>query len=171
MPIAKVPVSKFDEPSMGPLPRRSPELFLVAAFVLLSPPLRLWGFCGPAPLRARPFPVPVPLFLSSVFVLAATLVANLAALVLEVSFVSYVSESSWETAFSDDKFVTGVATWFETESGDNELVLSGCVYQQRFAVSEVCSFPSWRVFFERKQLEKRLIFWSTCWRVARPSVL
>ena len=109
------------------------------------------------PCRARPFPAPVPPLLSFVFVLAATLVACLAALVLEVSFVSYVSESSWETdfcgdefvtggaawceksfvshvsessretAFSDDKFMTGVASWFETESGDNELVPSGCV--------------------------------------------
>ena len=101
---------------MGPLPRRSPQPFLVAAFVLLSA-----GFASAAPLEV-PWP-PVPPLRSFVFVLAATLVACLAALVLEVS----LSESSWETAFSDDKFVTGVATWFETESGDNELVLSGCV--------------------------------------------
>ena len=46
--------------------------------------------------------------------LAATLVACLAALVLEVSFGSYVSESTWETAFSSCDFETGVATWFET---------------------------------------------------------
>ena len=41
--------------------------------------------------------------------------------------MSCVSETSWETACSGDEFVTGVATWFETESGDHELVLSGCV--------------------------------------------
>ena len=27
-----------------------------------------------------------------------------------------MSESSWETAFSGDKFVTGMATWNETDS-------------------------------------------------------
>ena len=133
---------------MGLLPRRSQPV---------SPPLRLWVFRGPAPRGLGPFPAPVPPLPSFVFVLAATLVACLSALVLEVSFVSYVSESSWETdfsgdefvtggptwceksfvscvsesswetAFSDDKFMTVVATWFETESGDNELVPSGCV--------------------------------------------
>ena len=33
-----------------------------------------------------------------------------------MSFPVYVSESSWETAYSDDKFVTGMATWNETDS-------------------------------------------------------
>ena len=37
-----------------------------------------------------------------------------------------MSESSWETTFNGDKFVTGVATLFETASGDNESVPSGC---------------------------------------------
>ena len=58
----------------------------------------------------------MPLSPSFVFVPAALLVACLAALVSEVSLAGYVSESSWETAFSCDKFVTGVATWDETDS-------------------------------------------------------
>ena len=123
-------MSKFDEPEPGAASgvwaccrdaRRSlsssPPSF---CFQPVSPPPRLWGFRGPAPRGLGPFPAPVPLLPSFVFVLAATLVACLAALVLEVSFLSYVSESSWETAFSSDEFVTGVATWLETESGDNE---------------------------------------------------
>ena len=113
-------------------------------FQPVSPPLRLWWFRGPAPRGLGPFPAPVPPLPSFVFVPAALLVACLAALVLEVSLVGnvsesswetafrgdefvagsplwcensferYVSESSWETAFSDDKFVTGMATWNET---------------------------------------------------------
>ena len=114
---------------MGLLPRRSPQPFFVAAFVLLSAgfasaaPL---GIPRPCPLRARPVSCSCAAF-AFVFVPAATLIACLAALVLEVSFVGYVSESSWETDFSGDKFVTGIATWFETESGDNESVPSACV--------------------------------------------
>ena len=87
-----------------------------SCFQPVSPPLRLWWFRGPAPRGLGPFPAPVPLSPSFVFVSAALLVACLAALVLEVSLVGYVSESSWETAFSSDKFVTGVATWNETDS-------------------------------------------------------
>ena len=100
-------MSKFDEPEPGAVSgvwarcrdvRRSlssspPSL----CFQSVLPPLRLWRFRGPAPCGLGPFPVLVPPLLAFVFVLAATLVACLAALVLEVSFVSYVSESSWET--------------------------------------------------------------------------
>ena len=85
----------------------------------------------------------------------AMLVACLTALVLEVLYVSYVSESSWETAFSGDEFVTGGATWFETESGDTELVLSGYdVWNETDSLNSVLhsqkfvSFPSWTVFFK-----------------------
>ena len=100
---------------MGLLPRRSPQPFLVAAFVLLSAGIAsaFWGSAALPLAGSARFPAPVPLLPSFFFVPAATLVACLAALVLEVSFVGYVSESSWETDFSGDEFVTGGATWCE----------------------------------------------------------
>ena len=82
-------------------------------FQPVSPPLRLWWFRGPAPRGLGPFPAPVPLSPSFVFVPAALLVACLAALVLEVSLVGYVSESSWETDFRGDEFQTGGVLWCE----------------------------------------------------------
>ena len=127
MAFKVVPVSKFDAPEPGSSGlwvrcrdvRRSlsssPPSF---CFQPVSPPLRLWWICGPAPRGLGPFPAPVPLSPSFVFVLAALLVACLAALVLEVSLVGYVSESASETDFGGDESQTGGALWFEVSFHD-----------------------------------------------------
>ena len=71
--------------------------------------------CSRVEIRSArgPFPAPMPLSPSFVFVPAALLVACLAVLVLQVSLVGYVSESSWETDFRGDEFQTGGALWCE----------------------------------------------------------
>ena len=108
MAFKVVPVSRYFW-IMGLLPRRLPQLFLVAAFVLLSAgsastaPLVVLRPCS---LLARPVSCSCAAFALFVFVPAALLVACLAALVLEVSLPGYVSESSWETDFRGDEFET-----------------------------------------------------------------
>ena len=91
--------------------------------------------------------------------------------------MSYVSESSWETAFSGDEFATGFATWFETESGDNELVLSGYdVWNETDSLNSVLQsekfvhFPPGQ-YSLRETAGNETDLWSTCWRVARQSLL
>ena len=122
MAFKVVPVSKFEAPETGFSVlwaccrdvRRSlsssPPSF---CFQPVSPPLRFWWFRGPAPRGLGPFPAPVPPLPSFVFVPAALLVACHAALVLEVSLVGNVSESSCETDFGGDEFQTGCALWCE----------------------------------------------------------
>ena len=122
MAFKVVPVSKFDAPEPGSSGlwaccrdvRRSlsssPPSF---CFQPVSPPLRLWWFRGPAPRGLGPFLALVPPSLSFVFVPAALMVACFAALVVEVSLVGDVSESSWETDFGGDEFQTGGALWCE----------------------------------------------------------
>ena len=163
MAFKVVPVSKFEAPEPGfsgflaccrdvrrSLSSSPPSL----CFQPVSPPLRLWWFRGPAPRGLGPFPAPVPPLPSFVFVPAPLLVACLAALVLEVSFERSVSESSWETAFSDDKFVTGMATRNETDSLNSvwqspKFNLPGSFHMKEEHNLKALSHQFWKDFYLR----------------------
>ena len=89
------------------------------------------------------------------------------ALWFEMSFHVYVSESSWETAFrgdefeateswetvvSDDKFVTGMATWNETDSLNSvwqspKFNLPGSFHMKEEQNSKAVSHQFWKDFY------------------------
>ena len=148
------------------LPRRSRQPFLVAAFVLLaagSASAAPWGVPWPCPLRARPVSCACAAF-AFVRLRARREAGRLHCCFGAGGVVCELRESSRETAFSGDESVTGSATWFETESGDNELVLSAGTRLIRSAAR--CSHRSWYIsfldsFLWVKQQKKELIFWST----------